>query len=585
MARHPRLSRHLWRVLFLLVFSVLFLSLGPTDSEAVGAPEGRAPENRREQAAALPPEQTAGTDTGQSTTLTVSVNVVLVRVVVRDRSGKAIGNLTKRDFQLLDNGKPQVISSLSIEQNTFQKKLQGAASDTDVVGKPAATAQPSGERERYIAYVFDDIHLKANELFQVRAAADRQLGSLQARDRAGLFSASGQTTVEFTDDRSRLHAALLHLNPHPIESSESKECPDVSAYMADLIVNKNDDQALQVAASDALFCAYAGDVRHYHAAMQLARSAAQHLLQVNGMEASVMVSVLNDVVRRLSTMPGQRAVVIVSPGFFVAEEQPAWSQIIDRVIRSNVVVNALDARGLYALPMGQDVDRLRYERETALANAEVLAALAEGTGGTFFHNNNDLDVGFRSMTAVPEFAYVLGFSPGKLSFDGRFHRLTVKVRSSGKLTVQARRGYYAAKNAGSPEDVKRDIERALLSQEQPSDFPIHLDTARASSGHSGSTMSVFVHIDVSQLNFQTVGDRKVDDVTVAAAAFEHGKSVSATQETIRMRLEHKTFAKLLSSGLNLRTSFDLEPGSYTVRVVVRDSDGRMAAESGVLDIR
>ncbi len=44
---------------------------------------------------------------------TSKVNLVPVTVVVRDRQGHAVGNLTKEDFRLLDNGKPQVIAKFS----------------------------------------------------------------------------------------------------------------------------------------------------------------------------------------------------------------------------------------------------------------------------------------------------------------------------------------------------------------------------------------------------------------------------------------------------------------------------------------
>ena len=79
-----------------------------------------------------------------------------------------------------------------------------------------------------------------------------------------------------------------------------------------------------------------------------------------------------------------------------------------------------------------------------------MANLAYATGGTFFHNNNDLDEGFRRTADAPEYIYVLGFSPQKL--DGKFHKLKVTVMAQagsgapGKLTVQARQGYYALKS-------------------------------------------------------------------------------------------------------------------------------------------
>ena len=92
--------------------------------------------------------------------------------------------------------------------------------------------------------------------------------------------------------------------------------------------------------------------------------------------------------------------------------------------------------------------RSRLDREEALERSDVMANLAYSTGGTFFHNNNDLDEGFRRTADTPEYIYVLGFSPQKL--DGKFHKLKVTLNGPEKLTVQARQGYYALKPAASP---------------------------------------------------------------------------------------------------------------------------------------
>ena len=135
----------------------------------------------------------------------------------------------QEDFQLTDNGKPQVISKFSMEQSGAKRAPKPASSGTPI--------EDAGPRlpERYIAYLFDDIHLKFGDLAQVRDAAWRNLQTLQPTDRAAIFTTSGQTQLDFTDDRDKLHDTLNRLLPRPITGSGVQECPDISYYMADQI--------------------------------------------------------------------------------------------------------------------------------------------------------------------------------------------------------------------------------------------------------------------------------------------------------------------------------------------------------------
>jgi hypothetical protein len=77
------------------------------------------------------------------------------------------------------------------------------------------------------------------------------------------------------------------------------------------------------------------------------------------------------------------------------------------------------------------------------SNANVMVALAEGSGGIYFHNSNDLANGLESLFNGPKFLYMLAFSPHGKS-DGRYHVLKVKVNQQG-LRLRSRGGYFAAK--------------------------------------------------------------------------------------------------------------------------------------------
>ena len=109
----------------------------------------------------------------------------------------------------------------------------------------------------------------------------------------------------------------------------------------------------------------------------------------------------------MSAMPGQRTIVLISPGFFQTNDQlQDLTDVIDRAIRANVTISALDARGLYvSMPdisksgVSPGVDRIKqqYDRETMRVDSDVLAELAAGTGGGFFENSNDLEHGLRRI--------------------------------------------------------------------------------------------------------------------------------------------------------------------------------------------
>src|SRR5262249_9617265 len=84
------------------------------------------------------------------------VNLVQVPVVVGDRTGKAVGNLKKEDFQLFDKGKPQYIARFSMEKASGRP--MGAVEPSASGDKSPATIPPADTPDRFIAYLFDDVH-------------------------------------------------------------------------------------------------------------------------------------------------------------------------------------------------------------------------------------------------------------------------------------------------------------------------------------------------------------------------------------------------------------------------------------------
>src|SRR5258708_22017102 len=170
-----------------------------------------------------PSTQAPGNETSEVSTrdtpptFRVRVNLVLVRVVVRDSSGKVVTSLKKEDFQLSDNRRAQVISTFSTETPESHKLAPTAPSsvpntDVNAPGDPAAIAALP---QRFVAVVFDDTNMLIDDTGCVRSAATRLFASLAPTDRVGIYSTSGQVTQEFTQEHERLQESLLSVVPRP----------------------------------------------------------------------------------------------------------------------------------------------------------------------------------------------------------------------------------------------------------------------------------------------------------------------------------------------------------------------------------
>ena len=135
-------------------------------------------------------------------------NLVSVPVVARDSKGFAVGNLTRDDFDLTDNGKRQTISRFAVEVTgnpTQRSTLAGQPPGSATPGAVAPPVAPLAMPDRFVAYFFDDVNLSPNDLAQAREAVERNLASLRPNERVALATTSGQNSLDFTADRDRFY--------------------------------------------------------------------------------------------------------------------------------------------------------------------------------------------------------------------------------------------------------------------------------------------------------------------------------------------------------------------------------------------
>jgi len=392
-----------------------------------------------------------------TTTFKLRVNLVQVHVVVRGDSGMPVDGLRKEDFQLYDNGKLQTISTFAIENNQSRKERTEAALKTQVNNEGNAAQVAGAAPERFIALTLDDQHLQTSDVDPLIKAADGFIDSIGPADRVGIFTTSGLLTQDFTSDKELLKNVLKVMSHAPVNW--------VSYGIATSVKGESQPEPSIPQLPEAV-------------------KTLPNSLKEEGDEAiRIELQELGNTVRLLGSKPGERVLLLGSPGFILPESlRYFFFLLVDHASQSDVVINTLDARGLYTPDVLGDISQpgpaggvpVQAQQASVVGQAVgarleeqfeqqfVLMDFAHSTGGRFFQTN-DLEGGLKQLGNAPEVSYVLGFSPQNPKLDGHFHTIKVTLTGKPKYAIQARRVYFASKKEEDPrEAAKQEIQEAVL---------------------------------------------------------------------------------------------------------------------------
>jgi VWFA-related protein len=392
----------------------------------------------------------------QEPVIKVNVNSVLVPVVVRDSEGRAIGDLKQSDFQLFDKSRSLTITSFTLERRAANAADVGLASTT--VNVPPPPQVGANTSHRFIVFLFDDLHMAPEDLVPMKNAANRVITeTLRAGDSASVLSIMGRDDSGVITDRARLTEAIAKIqsfrSPYRLDPHA---CPNMDVMHADLVENRHDDRTLQNAIDETIVCAHLEPIMRQQAEAMV-HTTDDRVLSLGEQDIRLSYHYLRELVKRMAELPGERTVVYLSPGFYteMPEALVLQSQVIEAAARANVTISTLDARGLYTIAPKADEEfggnqketrqRIRKHVESAISVDDVLSGLADATGGSYFHNSNDVEGGLRRLSAAPEYVYLLEFSLDDTKPDGQYHPLKVKV-ARDHVQVQNRRGYFAPKS-------------------------------------------------------------------------------------------------------------------------------------------
>ena len=282
-------------------------------------------------------------------------NLVQVVVVVRDASGKAVGNLQRDEFQILDSGIRQTVARFNVERMIIRYSAHGPPRVARRPAAPQAIALP----DRFLAFLIDDQDLIPEHVPLATGAAIRSLDSLQPGDRAAVISASGHTFVDFTYDREKLRHALAGIGSLDrratfIGPMNPFGCA-ITYYRAERI--RNDDrmasQGCGGASQDPLApAAPAGpnppeDLDTIRLKSQL-RAYAESITQAGDRDVTDYFSTLSRLINGMARLPGERIVVALSNGMYVPPRfRMLREETIRAAVRAHVVISGVDPRGVY----------------------------------------------------------------------------------------------------------------------------------------------------------------------------------------------------------------------------------------------
>jgi VWFA-related protein len=539
----------------------------------------------------------------------VETSYVDVDAIVTDKQGNIIPGLTKDDFELFEDGKPQKIDMFSYVNIPAVTQARFLAADRPISSDVKSNA-PSLAGRLYVL-VLDD--LDTNPLrsqFVIKAARQFVEQNFAANDLAAIVYTSGRgdASQEFTGDRRLLLAS--------IDKFVGRKLLSLTLAKADEFFNQH-LMELQVNAASA------NDPENNGAPVQsgTVRGPIGYPDVTSdpddferGYRAQQVLDTLKSLSETLGGVRGRRkALLFFSEGidypiYDVFGSQAATNVLIatkDAIAaaaRSNVSFFTIDPRGLVGMSaeeieLGASPDPSRgFDAHGLVAEMRLsqdsLRTLADETGGFAAVNSRNLTPVFERIVRTTSMYYVIGYYPPDHPRDGAFHKIEVRVKPPG-LQVSARKGYASPRGKTREELAKEERDRQLRlgktvaspqtsaelrevlnSPLQQSGLTLAVQAAPFKSKPKESTVALAIEVDGSRLHFEPRNNGTVfhDDVEVSFFALDDkGKPHQGNFYNLNLTLRPDTYERVRTVGLRLNPRVTLPPGRYQVRVGVRET--------------
>lgn len=507
--------------------------------------------------------QQTGASTSQSFTLRVNSNVVLTNVVVRDKkTGNVIKDLKAGDFSVLENNKPQKISSFDYQTVDQAARLNEAT----ISGKAPTVAQildrsmgadPGQLRDHRLIVMFFDLSSMQDEDIDraVNGAKDYINTRMAPADLVAVASLGTSLSLDhdFTADKAALLRTVSKFNG----SNEGGAFANGATANTD--VTSEDGSG------------FSADDTEY-----------------NNLNTDRQLYAIQTIAKSLEKLEQHKSMLYFSGGLTRQgiENQASMRAATNEAVKANMAIYSVDTRGLEALsPLGDASSgslrgtsaysgrAMQSRLDSNFASQETLGTLASDTGGKFFSDSNDFAPAFAQIQHDTEAYYILGFRSTDQRHDGVFRHLTVKLVNHPDAKLEYRPGYYAPADFQhqKTEDREYALNEQLKSDLPAVDVSMYLEAFyfRMSPNEYYVPMSLIV--PGSQIPFTRTKDqdRATLDI-IGQVKNAQGIAVGNARETIKLSVDGTTGAA--RRNIQYSTGFSLAPGHYHVKFVARENE-------------
>jgi VWFA-related protein len=543
----------------------------------------------------------------QEDVVRVYTELVQTDVMVFDKQGRFVKDLTRDNFELRVDGKSRPIAAFELitAGSNEESQLAAARGATTVnLNRPIPL-----DRGRIVFFYVDDFHMDVPSFLMARKVItnfiDKEMGQ---NDQIAIASATGQIGFlqQLTNDRMVLHTAVARLNPRTY-TVRDLERPLMSEYNALLIERENRD-VLEFFITETMR-ANPGITRDIAAHMVRGR-AGTIVSQAAVFNSNTLIG-LERLVKTAKDLPGRKIVFFLSGGFLIENRRgDSFSKLRDvtnAAAKSGVVIYSMDTRGLVASLTDASTDapfdpsgRLSSSGAGELtATQDGMNALAADTGGKALFNTNDLTKGFAPALKETSVYYLLAWKPdAEAQKEKRFRNVEVKLKNRSDLTVRVRKGYLdvdpepavAAKPEAQPTPVKTTgakLREAIGAAYPERGLPILMSADYYDVAGKGATLSTAIQIPVEFLEFTPQPNGK-DQATVDVSGIfydDQGKPQGSFLERIIATSSLGSSNTGADRDITFTYPAKLPPGLYQVRVAARDDkSGRIGSAHAWFEI-